>query len=69
MNSYGIKETNPDALQHYGAYCSNSAVDQFKIFSTDTPDEKKTHPELKRFLRNTSFHWPDQMTNGTSENP
>jgi hypothetical protein len=48
MNSYGIKETNPDTLQHYGAYFNNSVADQFEIFSTDTSDEKKTLSELKK---------------------
>jgi hypothetical protein len=48
MNSYGIKETNLDALQHHGMYCNNSAADQFEIFSTDTSDEKKTLSELKK---------------------
>jgi hypothetical protein len=48
INSYGIKETDLDTLQYYGAYSNNSVVDQFKIFSTDIPDERYTIPVLKR---------------------
>jgi hypothetical protein len=42
---------DPYALQYYGAYCSNSAVNQCKIFSTNTPDEQKTIPELKKYIK------------------
>jgi hypothetical protein len=38
---------NPDSLQYCGAYYSNSIVDQFKIFSTDTSDKGKAILELK----------------------
>jgi hypothetical protein len=34
-----------------GAHCSNSAVDQFNIFSTDTPDEGKSIPEYKKCFK------------------
>jgi hypothetical protein len=59
INCYGIKETDPDVLQYYGVYCSNSAADNFKIFSTDIPDERKIISELNKcfktyFLPSTS---------------
>jgi hypothetical protein len=54
INSYGIKKTDIDVLQYYGAYCSNSTADQFEIFSTEIPDERKTIPVLKKCF-NTYF--------------
>jgi hypothetical protein len=55
INSYGIKNTGPDALQYYGTYCSNSVADQFKIFRTDIPDETKIIPELKKYFETYFF--------------
>jgi hypothetical protein len=31
--------------------------------------KKKLSPNSKSALRNTSFYWPHQMTNGASGNP
>jgi hypothetical protein len=45
-----MKETNSDVLQYYGTYFSNSVVDQFEIFNTNIPDDRKTIPELKRYF-------------------
>jgi hypothetical protein len=44
--SIGIKKTNPDPLQYFVTYCSNSVADQFEILSKDTPAELVTIPEL-----------------------
>jgi hypothetical protein len=51
IKSFGMTTTYPDALQYERAYWSNSAVDQFKIFSTDIPDERKTIPEFKKCFK------------------
>jgi hypothetical protein len=48
INSYNMKETDPNALQYSGVYCSNSVADEFEIFSTNIPDQRKTISELNK---------------------
>jgi hypothetical protein len=52
LNSYSIEETDPDALQYFGANCTNGAANKFQIFNTDTSDERIPIPEyMKCFER------------------
>jgi hypothetical protein len=52
ISSYDIKKTYLDRLQYYRAYGSNSAVDQLKIFNTETADKRKTILKLKMCSEN-----------------
>jgi hypothetical protein len=60
IKSFNITDSDPDALQYYGAYCKDSAADQFEIFCSDTENDTKTVPGLKKcfetyFLPSTSI--------------
>jgi hypothetical protein len=59
INNYGMKETDPNAHQYHGVYCSNCTGNLFEMFSTNTPDDRKAITDIKRcfetcFLPSTS---------------
>ena len=57
ISSYGIQDTDQEALQYYGAYCRDKALEKFTQY--DNSQGEKTVEELKcklegYFIRSTS---------------
>src|SRR5687767_8390931 len=57
IRSFGIQDTSDDILQYYGAYCSDTARNQFEIY--DSKEGEMSVADLKKdfekyFLPSTS---------------